>query len=92
MAKDLEEALVNIENKLGGSPQEHMDLGEHLDYIEELLDEGGGGTGSGITDVQINGSSVVSDKVADIELKRKSYSRAYDFYMQILEYDKNNLG
>jgi len=45
-AKDLEEALTNIEGALGGSEKPHMDLGEHLEYIEELIEEGGGGGGT----------------------------------------------
>ena len=43
-AKDLEEALTNIESKLGGSAKKHMDLGEHLEYIESLISSGGSGT------------------------------------------------
>ena len=41
MAKDLEEALVNIEAKLGGAEKPHMDLGGHLEYIESLIESGG---------------------------------------------------
>lgn len=67
MAKDLEEALTNIETKLGGSQKPHMDLGEHLEYIESLI--GGGSSGSGIEDVKVNGTSVVEDKTANIKLK-----------------------
>ena len=67
MAKDLEEALTNIETKLGGTEKPHMDLGEHLDYIESLI---GGGSGEGnIDDIKVNGTSVVEDKVANINLK-----------------------
>ena len=47
MAKDLEEALINIEAKLIGAEKPHMDLGGHLDYIESLLGQGAGGSGSG---------------------------------------------
>ena len=47
MAKDLEEALVNPKTKLGGAEKPHMDLGAHLEYIESLLERGGGGSGSG---------------------------------------------
>ena len=43
MAKDLEEALVNIEAKLGGAEKPRMDLGGHLEYIESLLGQGTGG-------------------------------------------------
>ena len=43
MAKDLEEALVNIEAKLGGAEKPRMDLGGHLEYIESLLAGGAGG-------------------------------------------------
>jgi hypothetical protein len=43
MAKDLEEALTNIEKKLGGTEKPYMDLGEHLEYIESLIGGGGGG-------------------------------------------------
>ena len=67
MAKDLEEALTNIETKLGGSQKPHMDLGEHLEYIESLI--GGGSGGSGIEDVKVNGTSVVEDGSANINLK-----------------------
>lgn len=42
MTKDLEEALVNIEAKLGGAEKPHMDLGGHLDYIEDLLGKSSG--------------------------------------------------
>ena len=49
MAKDLEKALVNnLETKLVGAEKPHMDLGAHLEYIESLLERGGGsGGGSG---------------------------------------------
>lgn len=47
--------------------KKHMDLGEHLEYIESLL--GGGGSGGNVNDVTVNGSSVVTDKVAAIKLK-----------------------
>lgn len=48
MAKDLEEALVKPETKLRGAEKPHMDLGAHLEYIESLLERGGGsGSGSG---------------------------------------------
>lgn len=50
------------------SAKKHMDLGDHLEYIESLLGGGGGG-GSNVNDVTVNGSSVVTDKVAAIELK-----------------------
>lgn len=45
MAK-LEEKLVNIEHKLGGTekaPKHGDKLGWHLDYIESLIGGGGGG-------------------------------------------------
>lgn len=42
MAKDLEEALVNIEAKLSGAEKPHMDLGGHLGYIEDLLGKSSG--------------------------------------------------
>ena len=49
MAKDLEESLENIETALGGtSKPELKDLGEHLDYIEELIQQGGGGGAGGV--------------------------------------------
>jgi len=67
MAKDLEEALVNIEGKLGGSEKPHMDLGEHLEYIESLI--GGGSGGGNVNDVKVNGTSIVEDRVANIQLK-----------------------
>ena len=51
MAKDLEEALVNIEAKLGGEEKPHMDLGGHLDYIESILEQGAGGAGELYLDV-----------------------------------------
>ena len=41
MAKDLEEALVNIEAKLGGAEKPRMDLGGLLEYIESLIEGGG---------------------------------------------------
>lgn len=66
-AKDLEEALTNIETKLGGSEKPHMDLGEHLEYIESLI--GGGSGGGNVDDVKVNGTSVVENKTADIKLK-----------------------
>ena len=43
MEKDLEGALVNsTEAKLEGSKKPLMDLGDHLEYIESLLERGGG--------------------------------------------------
>jgi len=48
MAKDLEEALTNIEKKLGGTKKPHMDLGEHLEYIESLI----GGGSSSLPDIE----------------------------------------
>lgn len=69
-AKDLEESLVNIEEALGGEEKPELrDLGEHLEYIEELIEEGGGGGEGKVNDVQVNGVSVLDHKVADIELK-----------------------
>ena len=47
MAKDLEKALVNQEAKLKGAKKPHMDLGAHLEYIESLLERGGGGDSGG---------------------------------------------
>lgn len=44
MAKDLEEALVSTKAKLGGAEKPRMDLGAHLEYIESLLERGGGGS------------------------------------------------
>ena len=44
MAKDLEEALVSTKAKLGGVEKPRMDLGDHLEYIESLLERGGGGS------------------------------------------------
>ena len=44
MAKDLGEVLVNPEAKLGGAEKPRMDLGAHLEYIESLLERGGGGS------------------------------------------------
>ena len=43
MAKDLEEALVSTKAKLVGAEKPRMDLGAHLEYIESLLERGGGG-------------------------------------------------
>ena len=44
MEKDLEGALVNsTEAKLEGSKKPHMDLGDHLENIESLLEQGTGG-------------------------------------------------
>ena len=44
MEKDLEGALVNsTEAKLEGSKKPLMDLGDHLEYIESLLEQGTGG-------------------------------------------------
>lgn len=41
MEKDLEGALVNsTEAKLEGSKKPYMDLGDHLEYIESLLEQG----------------------------------------------------
>lgn len=42
MAKDLEEALVSTKAKLEGAEKPRMDLGAHLEYIESLLERGGG--------------------------------------------------
>ena len=69
MAKDLEEALVNIEAGLGGERKPLKDLGEHLEYIEGLIGGGGGSSGGKVDDVLINGESVLEDKIADIKLK-----------------------
>ena len=44
MAKDLEEALVSTKAKLGDVEKHRMDLGAHLEYIESLLERGGGGS------------------------------------------------
>lgn len=44
MAKDLGEVLVNPEAKLEGAEKPRMDLGAHLEYIESLLERGGGGS------------------------------------------------
>ena len=44
MAKDLEEALVSTKAKLGDVEKPRMDLGAHLEYIESLLERGGGGS------------------------------------------------
>ena len=44
MAKDLEEALVSPKAKLGSAEKPRMDLGAHLEYIESLLERGGGGS------------------------------------------------
>ena len=44
MEKDLEGALVNSAGaKLEGSKKPLMDLGDHLEYIESLLEQGTGG-------------------------------------------------
>ena len=44
MEKDLEGALVNsTEAKLEGSKKPLMDLGDHLEYIESLLEQGASG-------------------------------------------------
>ena len=68
MAKDLEESLVNIEKKLGGTEKPELkDLGDHLDYIESLI--GGGSGGGSVDDVKVNGTSVVEDGVANVQLK-----------------------
>ena len=42
MEKDLEGAAVNTEAKLEGSKKPLMDLGDHLEYIESLLEQGTG--------------------------------------------------
>ena len=42
MAKDL---VNNPETKLGGAEKPYMDLGDHLEYIESLLEQGAGGAG-----------------------------------------------
>ena len=47
MTKDLKEALVNPEAKLGAK-KTHMDLGAHLEYIESLLERGGGSSGGSV--------------------------------------------
>ena len=44
MAKDLGEALVSTKAKLAGAEKPRMDLGRHLEYIESLLERGGGGS------------------------------------------------
>lgn len=51
MAKDLEEALVSTKAKLGDTEKPRMDLGAHLEYIESLLERGGGGSGGGSVDL-----------------------------------------
>lgn len=68
MEKDLEGALVNSAGaKLEGSKKPLMDLGDHLEYIESLLEQGTGG--DAVKDVKVNGASVIEGKVADIKLK-----------------------
>lgn len=43
MEKDLEGALANSTGaKLDGSKKQLMDLGDHLEYIESLLEQGSG--------------------------------------------------
>ena len=66
---ELAERLVSIENKLGGSqeaPETDDKLGWHLSYIESLI---GGGSSDAVEDVKVNDTSVVEDKVANINLK-----------------------
>ena len=64
MAKDLEEALTNIEVKLGGEKQPLKDLGEHLEYIESLI---GGGSSSDLPEPQAGdeGKAVLVNSSAD---------------------------
>ena len=51
MAKDL---VNNPEAKLGGAEKPYMDLGDHLEYIESILEQGAGGADGGIKTVSIN--------------------------------------
>ena len=76
MAKDLEEALVNIEVQLGGSQQpNYMDLGDHLEYIEELLEEGGGGGTEVVANPDLVGDedSLAGLQVGDTKYAVKTY-------------------
>lgn len=86
MAKDLEEALVNIENKLGGSQQEHMDLGEHLEYIEELLDEGGSGGSGGLTIIVLEGTSGTLSEENLNKVKNAQQNVCFDCFNSIYQY------
>ncbi len=73
MAKDesrLEEHLMLIETKLGGTkkapPVTKDRLDWHLDYIESLISGGGG---SGISDVKVNDTSIVNEGIANLKTK-----------------------
>ncbi len=72
MAKDesrLEEHLMLIETKLGGTekapPVTKDRLDWHLDYIESLISGGG----SSISDVKVNDTSIVTDGIANLKTK-----------------------
>ena len=72
MAVDrLEKELIDIEKKLGGTGEQapyNVDRLEwHLNKLEELA--GGGGGGSGVADIKVDGQSIVSDGQANIITK-----------------------
>lgn len=65
MAKNLEEALTNIEKQIGGDGRKFANLGEHLEYIEKLLGEGGGGGAS---------SAAIEELRTEIESLRNEFN------------------
>lgn len=95
MAKDLEEALVNIEAKLGGAEKPHMDLGGHLDYIENLLGESSGSKLPKLEEGTEGKVPTVSDDLSGFEYKEKAdlvsgkvpASQLPSYVDDVLEYD-----
>lgn len=95
MAKDLEEALVNIEAKLGGAEKPHMDLGGHLDYIEDLLGESSGSKLPKLEEGTEGKVPTVSDDLSGFEYKEKAdlvsgkvpASQLPSYVDDVLEYD-----
>ena len=67
MAKNLEEALTNIENQIGGDGRKFANLGEHLEYIEKLLGEGGGSGGG-------ESSAAIAELRTEIESLRTEFN------------------
>lgn len=95
MAKDLEEALVNIESKLGGPKKPHMDLGGHLDYIEHLMGESSGSKLPKLEEGDKGKVPTVSDDLSGFEYKEKAdlvsgkvpASQLPSYVDDVLEYD-----
>ena len=86
MAKDLEEALINIEKQISEEQRKCANLGEHLEYIEELLEEGGGGTGGGLTVVILEGTAGTLSEENLNKVKNAQQNVCFDCFNSIYQY------